>query len=91
MARRKAIAAFSGTHPTEIVDLGHPQLFAFKRRGDAQTVMCIYNFSEAVQPIAASKINVKNDFQLYDLLSEAAVGHSDGMVHVMPFGCLWLV
>ena len=91
VARRKAIPAFSGLHPTTIVDLDHPQLFAFRRCGNAQAVMCICNFSEAVQTVALSKINGTNDLQLYDLLSETALGHSDGMVQIMPFGCLWLV
>jgi amylosucrase len=91
MARRKSISAFSGLHPTQITDLGHDRLFAFNRRGDAQTVTCVYNFTENMQSVAVSKINVSGTMQLYDLLTEGYVGHSDGMVHLMPYGCLWLV
>jgi amylosucrase len=91
MTRRKAIPAFSGVHPTQILDVDHAQLFAFKRCGDAQTVTCVYNFSESVQSVALKKLNGSNDFQSYDILSEAHLGSSDGMVHLMPYGCLWLV
>ncbi len=90
MARRKSIAAFSGLHPTQIIDLGHSKLFAFRRRGDAQTITCIFNFTEDLQSIEVGKIDGSNYTQLYDLLTETQIGHSDGVVHMMPYGSLWL-
>lgn len=91
IARRKAIPAFAATNPTRILHLGHNRLFAFARAGDAETIVCLYNFTEVPQSISEDLLRGAGVAAFHDRLVDAPVVRSGGHVHLPPYGGLWLI
>jgi amylosucrase len=89
--RRKSIPAFCAVHPTRIVDLGHDRLFCFAREGDAETVVCVHNFTEHSQSVPDYVLRSAGVKRFRDLLARADVEIEDGAVYLPPYGRLWLV
>jgi amylosucrase len=88
--RRKAIAAFSAKHPTRILHLVNSRLFGFARTGDAETVVCIFNFSEVPQSIPEQQLRDLGVGAFHDRLSDAPAAHESGQIHIPAYGRLWL-
>ena len=90
IARRKAIAALSATHPTRILQLGNSRLFGFARAGDAETVVCIFNFSEVPQSVSEAQLRAFGVTLFHDRLADAPAPRDGGYVHILPYGRIWL-
>jgi amylosucrase len=90
IARRKAVPAFSAKHPTRILHTGNSRLFGFARDGDAETVVCLFNFSEIPQAITEGQLRAMGAAQFHDRLADAAADRNGGFVHILPYGRVWL-
>jgi amylosucrase len=91
LARRKSIAAFSATHPTRIIDLNHRHIFAFARHGDGETVVCVFNFTEHEQMVAAERLRAEGVVRFHDLLAGDDIQADAGQLRLPPYGRVWLV
>ena len=90
IARRKKVAAFAATNPTDILQFGHERVFGFARRGDAQTIVCLLNFTEVNQSVSAEAVSRAGAVRFHDLLADKPVDTSTGQVFVPPYAALWI-
>ena len=90
IARRKIVGAFAATHPTDILQFGHERVFAFARRGDAQTVICLFNFTEVTQSVSAEAVSRAGAVRFHDLLADVPVDTSTGQVVLPPYAAMWI-
>ncbi|MGB8818132.1 MAG: hypothetical protein WCC66_09465, partial [Rhizobiaceae bacterium] len=66
-------------------------LFAFARVGDAQTLVCLFNFTEVPQSISEDHLRAAGVVAFHDQLSGAPAIRANGTVHLPAYGRLWLV
>jgi len=90
MARRKATPAFSAAVPTQILDLGNPALFLFRRADAGRPVTCIFNFTETDQGVTPWGLGLEGGRDYRDLLTGRPLALTDGMVRIGPYQALWL-
>ncbi len=90
MARRKAVPAFSAAVPTQIIDLGNPALFVFRRAEEDRPVTCIFNFTDADQGVTPWGLGLESGRAHVDLLTGRPLHLTDGMVRIAPYQALWL-
>lgn len=90
LARRAAVTGFHGAVPTEILDTGHPGLFAFARRAPTGTIVCVFNFTEQWTGLPASWFEAHGASRLHDLLSDAPVAGAGGSVGLPPYARVWV-
>jgi amylosucrase len=90
LQRRAATPDFAASVPTEIMDLGHRALFAFRRLGDRRPVTCLFNFTETDAQVTPWALQLTAGARYADLLSGAALTLLNGMVTVPPYGAVWL-
>ncbi|MGL4488063.1 MAG: alpha-glucosidase C-terminal domain-containing protein, partial [Rhizobiaceae bacterium] len=87
---RKTVPAFAATNPVDILQFGNPAVFAFARRGEAQTVVCLFNFTEINQSVSAEAISRAGAVRFHDLLDDAPVDTSTGQVLLAPYSAKWI-
>lgn len=90
-ARRKACHTLHGAHACRIRDTGNPALFAFQRIAPAQTMLCLFNFSEHWQHIHGQWLRDQGMTRGQDALSEVAIDLRDDQLSLPPYGCVWLI
>jgi amylosucrase len=90
IARRKQTPVLAATSPTRIVRLANPALFAFARQGDGETLVCVFNFTNAWQNAAEETLREAGMRECFDHLGNGQVPIYDRMVPVAPYGRLWL-
>jgi amylosucrase len=90
MARRKATPAFSAAVPTQILDLGNPALFLFRRADAGHPVTCVFNFTETDQGVTPWGLGLEGGRDYRDLLTGRPLALTDGMVRIGPYQALWL-
>ena len=87
---RAKLPALHGAVPTRILHPESAQIFAFARLAPTGTVLCLFNFSEAVQTIPESWLRQHGATQMHDLLSGHDVRLHDGRLVLLPYGRVWL-
>ncbi len=90
LARRRALPALHGAHPTAILKTGHSDLFAFRRECPAQPVLCVFNFTERWVTLPESWIRSQGLSGGYDALSDARVEMPNAELVLPPYGRAWL-
>lgn len=90
LARRAACAHIHAMHPTEILDLSEPGVFAFARRSPIGPLVCIYNFADQWRNLDASELLQAGVREWFDHLGEAAVKIVEGRLAFPPQGRIWL-
>ena len=91
MQRRKATPELASWVPTRIVDTGHPHVFAFRRLADERTLTAAFNFTDAHQAVAATALGLDPAQPCHELISDRPVAFHDGLLHLPPYGRVWLV
>jgi amylosucrase len=89
MARRKAIPQLHGAVATRILWPEAPQVFAFLRFAPTGPILCLFNMSEEIVPVAADWLTAQGVTQHYDLLSEAPLHLEGGVLNLLPYGRVW--
>jgi amylosucrase len=76
---------------SEIIDTGHPHIFAYVRRHPLGNFLGLYNFTEHVQHVVAEVLYSLGLHRSYDKLESRFVDVIDGHISLKPCGRLWLV
>lgn len=90
LARRAAVPAFHGGHPTAILDPPDARVFAFARRAPVGSVVCLFNFSEDWTGLSAEWCREMGTVGFVDALSERAVHTDADHVALPPYARVWL-
>lgn len=90
LARRIATPELHAHNATEVLRTGNTALFAFARRAPTGSLVCVFNFTESWQVIPASWVVGQGATQLYDVLSDAALGDGHGAIPLPPYARVWI-
>ena len=90
IGRRKLLPALAASVPTRILHLGVTPVFAYARLADTGTLVCIFNFSDTWQRVAAAPLRTAGVVDFHDELGNSPVGLQEGFLAVAPYGRLWL-
>ncbi len=91
IAKRKATPAFAATNPTQVLHLGNDRIFAFARVGDAQTVVCLFNFTDTNQTLSDKVLQNTGIVEFRNLLTDEPLSWVNGVLQIPAYGSLWLV
>jgi amylosucrase len=90
LARRKAVAAFHASTPTEVLDCGVDGVFAFRRVSPTETVLGLFNFTEYWLSVPRAFAETAGARRFHDHLSDAQVDTPDGFIALPPYARVWL-
>ncbi len=90
LERRKANPRLNASCATEIVDIGHPQIFAFKRISPLGPLLALFNFSESEQHLPRSWLEGHGLREFHDALSDQPVDLTRHELSLAPYGRIWL-
>jgi amylosucrase len=76
---------------SEIIDTGHPHLFAYARRHPLGNFLGLYNFTENVQYVSDGVLRELGLDKPLDRLEARLVDIMDGQLKLKPYARLWLV
>jgi amylosucrase len=89
-ARRKDTYHLHGGYACRIRDAHNPAIFAFQRIAPAETMLCLFNFSEHWQHIPVQWLRDQGMTRFHDFLSDAAIEINDDTYSLPPYGRVWL-
>jgi amylosucrase len=90
IARRKDMPELAATVTTRIVHTNIPPVFAFQRKGDSRTIVCLFNFSESWQRVPALLLRQSGIVDFHDHLGGGQIALQNDFVPLAPYGRLWL-
>ncbi|WP_147127089.1 amylosucrase [Shimia ponticola] len=90
LARRKAIPELHGAVATRILFPDRPEIFAFARFAPTGPILCLFNFSEQIVPVDENWLKAHGATEFKDLLSQADLTLSDGVLNMLPYGRVWV-
>lgn len=88
LGRRKTLAALASHVPTRIIDTGHSALFAFRREGAADTLTCVFNFTEHWQHLPTARLELAQG-PAHEALSDSAIELGETL-DLPPYARLWI-
>ena len=91
LARRKAVAALHGGFPVQVVDLGQPGLFAFRRVAPTGVLLGLFNMTEGWLHLPEVAARGQGVTAMRDALSEIDVETHLGQIALPPYARVWLV
>jgi sucrose phosphorylase len=84
----------AGFHPNATQFTLHmtEKLFGFWRQSmdRKQSIFCVYNISDEVQPLVMSDLNLIVDNQWYDLISGQVFGDANDVLSLEPYQAVWI-
>ncbi len=90
MARRAALPALHGAHPTQVLDPPAPAVFAFRRACPGAPMVCLFNFAEAPARVGRDWLDRAGVGQGTDRLSETALDPAAGGISLPGYGRMWI-
>jgi len=90
LARRRVTPALHGGHPTEVVELGDPGLFAFRRVAPTGVLLGLFNMTEHWLHLPEQKAREAGASEMFDALSDAPVETHQGQIALPPYARVWL-
>ncbi len=91
LARRKAVPALHGAHPVQVVDLGQPGLFAFRRVAPTGVLLGLFNLTEGWKHLSEQQARELGVTRMHDALSDAPVETHYGQIALPPYARVWLM
>jgi amylosucrase len=76
--------------PSEVLDLGHPRVFAQVRRHPLGPLLALYNVSDDAQTLGATVFDTLGLRQPYDQLEQRFIDLRGGWLALRPYERLWL-
>jgi amylosucrase len=76
---------------SEILQTGHPHIFAYVRRHPLGNLLCLYNFTEGDQWFRSHWLTEHGITLPFDALSETFVDVAHNHVQLKPYQSLWLM
>ncbi|WP_234992003.1 alpha-amylase family protein [Roseisalinus antarcticus] len=89
--RRKATPQLASDVPTEVIDVRHPGLFAFRRHADEGLLTGLFNFTESWQSIRVGAAQIDPSTEHLDLLTGEPLSLRGGQINLPPYGRIWAV
>ncbi|MGL4608986.1 MAG: amylosucrase [Trueperaceae bacterium] len=89
-ARKRTSQLHAGIR-SDILDTGHPHVFAYVRKHPLGNLLCLYNFTEGVQWFRSYWLYDQGIFSVYDTLGETFIIVVDDHITLQPYQGLWLV
>jgi amylosucrase len=90
LARRRATVALHAAYPIRVVSSGNAAVFGFQRLAPTGTLLCLFNFTEALQFIPDHWARALGVTALHNALFEAPVTPHNGQIALPPYACIWL-
>jgi len=87
---RRRTQQLSARYDTEILDLGHPSVFANINRHPNGSLIGLYNFTEQTQLIRIDHLPDMALLNMVDELEQQQAVTSSGHIHLRAYGRLWL-
>lgn len=87
---RRRTQQLSARYDTDILDIGHPQVFANISRHPVGSLIGLYNFTEETQWVRFSDLPDNYHLQLFDELEQQRVYVREGHIQLGAYGRLWL-
>jgi len=75
----------------DVLETGHPHLFAYVRAHPLGNFLGVYNFSEHPQRLSADLLKAYGLDAPFDQIGARLVDLSDGTLHLPPYARFWLV
>ena len=91
LARRKATPALHGGHPVQVVSLGQPGLFAFRRVAPTGVLLGVFNMTEGWLHLPEHQAREMGVTAMHDALSDRPVETHLGQIALPPYARVWLV
>jgi amylosucrase len=76
---------------SEILETGHPHIFAYVRKHPLGNLLCLYNFTESEQFFQGHWLRDHFIDSPFDTLSETFINVLDGHLRLQPYQSLWLI
>jgi amylosucrase len=76
---------------SEILETGHPHIFAYVRKHPLGNLVCLYNFTEGDQWFRASWLRDQDIHSPFDALSQTFVDVLDDHIQLKPYQSVWLL
>jgi amylosucrase len=89
--RRAALPQLHSGVPTRILHPENTQVLAFARLAPTGPVLCLFNFTEAVQRIPEGWLRAQGAEKMHDLLSGHDIGLHDGALVLLPYARVWMI
>ncbi|WP_308914893.1 alpha-amylase family protein [Jannaschia sp. LMIT008] len=90
IARRAATRELDGSVPCVILHPPDAALFAFKRDAPTGPLICLFNVADGWRGVSTEWLSANGVTAFHDALSDGAVAHADGHVHLPPQARIWL-
>ena len=91
LARRKGTPALHGGVPVQVVDLGQPGLFAFRRTPPTGVLLGLFNMTEDWLHLPEGVAREQGASLMQDALSDRTVETHLGQIALPPYARVWLV
>ena len=79
------------SYTTDVLDVGHPHVFAFARPHPLGTLVALMSFSERAQTLPAGVLREHAIEQPYDQITQTFVAVEDDVVTLTPYQRYWLI
>jgi amylosucrase len=76
---------------SEILETGHPHVFAYVRRHPLGNLLCLYNFTEGMQWFKAQWLRDLELDSPFDMLGQTLIDVVSDHVQLRPYQSLWVV
>lgn len=89
--RRASLPQLHASVATRILHPENAQVLAFARLAPTGPVLCLFNFTEAVQRIPEGWLRAQGAEKMRDLLSDHDILLHDGALVLLPYARVWMV
>lgn len=87
---RRRTQQLSARYDAEILDLGHPAVFANINRHPVGSLIGLYNFTEETQMVRVDDLPEVSMLDMFDEIEQHEVVVRDGHIYLSAYGRLWL-
>jgi len=87
---RRRTQQLSARYDTEILDLGHPSVFANINRHPIGSLIGLYNFTEQTQLVRIDHLPDTALLNMIDEIEQQQAVVSNGHIHLSAYGRLWI-
>ena len=88
---RRRTPQLRARYDTDVLDTGHPRVFALAHRHPLGDLLGVYNFTEGVQWLREDALRAHGLAGLHDALADREVPVHEGHLTLAPYARLWLV
>ncbi|SFO87041.1 alpha-amylase family protein [Tranquillimonas alkanivorans] len=91
LERRKATPQLSSRVPSDILDTGHPAIFAVRRPADDKPLTAIFNFTEEWHELGTHAVGLDSGRTYEEVITGETISFPHELMHLGPYSRLWLL